>query len=92
MSDAIKFSQEELDELKKIQSGYQSSTFSFGELYLEKLNLDERSKQVLELEGKLKNEFVALQQAEKTWLNKITEKYGEGNLSLADGTFTPTKK
>ena len=90
--EGVAITQEELDELKKIQSGYQSSTFSFGELYLEKLNLDERSKQVLELEGKLKNEFVALQQAEKTWLNKITEKYGEGNLSLADGTFTPTKK
>lgn len=92
MSDAIKFTQEELDALTAIQSKYQEITFKFGQLYLDKLTMDEKFKQLTELESSLKNSFVETQKEEETWLNSITQKYGEGSLSLKDGTFIPTKK
>lgn len=92
MSDAIKFTQEELDSLTRIQSKYQENTFKFGQLYLDKLSLDEKFKQLTELESSLKNSFVETQKEEESWLNSITAKYGEGSLSLKDGTFIPSKK
>lgn len=92
MSDAIKFTQEELDGLAKIQTRYQENTFRFGQLYLDKLSLDEKFKQLTESETSLKNNFLEIQKEEETWLSSITAKYGEGSLSLKDGTFIPTKK
>jgi hypothetical protein len=61
-------------------------------LYLDKLSLDEKFKQLTEAEASLKNNFLEIQKEEETWLNSITAKYGEGSLSLKDGTFIPTKK
>ena len=92
MSDPIKFTQEELDGLAKLQAKYQENTYQFGQLYLEKLSLDEKFKQLTELELSLKTEFLQIQKEEETWLNNITSKYGEGSLSLKDGTFIPSKK
>ena len=92
MSEPIKFTQEELDNLGKIQSKYQENTFRFGQLYLDKLSWDEKFKQLTESEASLKNNFLEIQKEEETWLNSITTKYGEGSLSLKDGTFIPTKK
>jgi len=92
MSDAIKFTQDELDSLAKIQTRYQENTFRFGQLYLDKLSLDEKFKQLTESETSLKNNFLEIQKEEETWLSSITAKYGEGSLSLKDGTFIPTKK
>jgi len=92
MSEPIKFTQEELDGLSKIQSKYQENTYRFGQLYLDKLDLDEKFKQLTEAELSLKNNFLEIQKEEETWLNNITSKYGEGSLSLKDGTFIPSKK
>ncbi len=92
MSEPIKFTQEELDGLGKIQSKYQENTYRFGQLYLDKLDLDEKFKLLTEAESSLKNNFLEIQKEEEAWLNSITTKYGEGSLSLKDGTFIPSKK
>lgn len=91
MPEPIKLSQEELEELKSIQSLYQEKTFSFGQLYIDKLNLTEREKEIFALEAKLKQELIDAQKSEQSWIDKISSKYGEGSLSLVTGTFTPTK-
>jgi hypothetical protein len=92
MSDTIKLTQDELDELKNIQNSYQDKTFAFGQLYIEKLNLNEKEKEIETMEDKLKQGLIDTQKLEQSWMEKITSKYGEGNLSLKDGTFTPAKK
>lgn len=89
MSNPIKLSPEELEELRKIQNTYQEKTFAFGQLYIEKLNLLEKEKEVISLEEKLKQDLIDTQKLEQGWMEKISTKYGEGNLSLKDGTFTP---
>ncbi len=87
-----KLSESELSELKKIQLNYQDKTFEFGQLYLEKLNLSEHLKDLEVRENKLKDDLLSIQKSESIWIEKITTTYGEGNLSLKDGTFTSTKK
>ena len=92
MAEPIKLTPEELTELKNIQTAYQEKTFAFGQLYIEKLNYEERGKTLKEAEDKIKQELIDTQKTEQTWVEKITTKYGDGNLSLKDGTFTPTEK
>jgi hypothetical protein len=89
MAEPIKLTQEELDELKSIQTTYQEKTFAFGQLYIDKLNINEKIKQLEEIESKLTKDLVDAQKKEQEWIDKISSKYGEGNLSLKDGTFTP---
>jgi hypothetical protein len=92
MADTIKLTVDELGELRSIQTSYQEKTYSFGQLYIDKLNIDEKQKEVDSAEVKLRQELLDVQQREQQWMAKISEKYGEGNLSLKDGTFTKTVK
>jgi len=92
MSEPIKLKNEEIESLKKIQAKYQDKIFQFGQFYLERVALDERIKQLADAEAKVREEYVAIQKEEQDWVNKIAETYGDGNLSLADGTFVPAKK
>jgi hypothetical protein len=92
MTEPIKLTPQELDDLKTIQSTYQEKTYSFGQLYIEKLNLAERQKEIEKIESQLKQDLVDNQKKEQAWMDSISVKYGEGNLSLKDGTFTPVTK
>jgi hypothetical protein len=87
-----KLTEAELSELKKIQLNYQEKTFEFGQLFLDKLNVSEHLKELELRENKLKGDLILIQKSEQDWLDKITSIYGEGNLSLKDGTFTSKKK
>lgn len=92
MADPIKLKQEELDSLRKIQSRYQEKIYLFGQFYLERVALDDKIKQLSDAEAKAREEYLAVQKEEQDWVNKIAETYGDGNLSLADGTFIPNTK
>lgn len=92
MSDPIKLKNEELESLKKIQDKYQNKVFQFGQFYLERLALDEKIKNLADLETKTREEYMNIQKEEQDWVNGIAETYGDGNFSLADGTFVPAKK
>lgn len=89
MAEPIKLTEDELGELKNIQNTYQEKTFSFGQLYIDKLNIIEKQKEIESIESKLKQDLVDTQRKEQDWIEKISNKYGDGNLSLKDGTFIP---
>jgi hypothetical protein len=92
MAEPIKLSQEELEELRAIQTAYQEKTFSFGQLYIDKLNLVEKQKDIDMVEDKIKQELIDTQKKEQAWMDKVSTKYGDGNLSLSTGTFIPKEK
>jgi hypothetical protein len=87
-----KISDAELAEVKLLQNKFQESTFKLGTLQIEKMELDRLVTSFVEKEKKLKEEWVSLQQLEQGLLDKIVKTYGEGNLNINDGTFTPTEK
>jgi hypothetical protein len=84
MSEEIKFNDEELQELKKIQDSYLGVQNNFGQLKMAMFRLEQ---QEVDLEDKLK----AIQENEDKFLNKITDKYGQGTLNPETGVFTPNK-
>ena len=59
-----------------------------GNLQVEKMELDRLVTNFVDNEKKLKDEWGSLQKLEQGLLDKIIQKYGEGNLNMVDGTFT----
>jgi len=90
MNEAIKIEENELAEIKMLQSKFQESIYKLGNLQIEKMELDRLVSDFIEKEKKLKEEWGSLQKMEQSLLDKIVQKYGEGNLNMADGTFLPT--
>lgn len=90
MKDPIKITQEELTQFNNLKDNIQRNIFEFGELYLEKMELDALYKSLSEKELKLRNKTDEFKKQETALMTAILDKYGEGNLSLADGIFTPS--
>ena len=86
----IKIDESMFSEIKMLQSKVQESIYKLGTLQIEKMELDRRANEYVETEKKLKDEWISLQRLEQSLLDKIVKIYGEGNLSMSDGTFTPT--
>ena len=84
MPEEVKFTEEELTQVKNIQISYQNVQNQFGQLKLTQIRLDE---QEVELEEALKT----IQSEEKKFLDGITDKYGQGSLNPDTGVFTPTE-
>ena len=82
MPEEVKFTEEELTQVKNIQQGYLNLTNQFGQLQLTKIRLDEQEIELKESLNKIKSE-------EKIFLDGITNKYGQGNLNAETGVFTP---
>jgi predicted nuclease with TOPRIM domain len=85
----IKISESELAEIRMLQGKFQESIFKLGNLQVEKMQLDAAVTEFVEKEKKLKDEWASLQKLEQGLLDKFIEKYGEGNLNMNDGTFSP---
>lgn len=87
MSEVIKFTQEELQSIAKLQSDYQQHIYTLGQLELEQIDLTQQLDQIKEQKGKLLESWKNTQQEENKLLNSLSQKYGEGSLNLKDGTF-----
>lgn len=90
MENSIKLPDNEIAEIKMLQSKFQESIYKLGSLQVEKLELDRLVTEFIEKEKKLKEEWASLQKLERSLLDKIVKTYGEGSLNMSDGTFTPT--
>jgi len=84
MPEEVKFTEEELIQVQKIQQSYSSVQNQFGQLKLAQIRLDNDE---VTLEDALKS----IQDDEKKFLDGITEKYGQGSLNPETGVFTPTE-
>tara|TARA_R100000008_G_C3466085_1_gene106600 strand:- start:76 stop:342 length:267 start_codon:yes stop_codon:yes gene_type:complete len=81
MPEEVKFTEEELKQIQNIQQSYATIQNQFGQLKLAQIRLDE---QEIQLEESFKN----IQEDEKKFLDKTTEKYGDGTLNPETGVFT----
>lgn len=86
----IKLPDNEIAEIKMLQSKFQESIYKLGSLQIEKMELDRLVTEFIDKEKKLKEEWTSLQKLEQSLLDKIVKTYGEGNLNMSDGTFAPT--
>ena len=93
MSDTkIKLTDNELAEIKMLQSKFQENIYKLGTLQVEKMRLDRLVTEFIEKDKKLKDDWETLEKLEQSLLDKIIQTYGEGNLNMSDGTFIPSAR
>ena len=92
MSEEVKFTKEELDNLNSFQSRYSEVKDQFGGICLSKISLRKQIEELDNLEVKLSNDFSKIQEEEKTFLDELNKKYGEGSLNPKTGVFTPAEE
>jgi hypothetical protein len=81
----VKFTDEEIASINSIKDRYQTNVLNFGQLYLQRKDLEE-------IEQSLLTEKKNIENAEKTFLDGIVSKYGEGTFDQKTGIFTPKAK
>ena len=89
-SDEIKFSEEELQGLQSLQSGYQEKQTLLGQLSVQRILLDQQSDALEARKSEVEQEYEAVQQQERDLVAQLNEKYGPGSLNPETGVFTPT--
>ena len=76
-----KFTEEELKDLKNLQSEMDSITISFGQVAIQREMLEAQEKL-------LKSNFVKLKTQEAELAKSLSDKYGKGTLDIESGEFT----
>lgn len=89
MSQETKFTEEEIAEIKQIQSNYQAAGLQLVQIKLGLTTVKEQHT-ALELEEKsLTERIVELNDREKELAKSLETKYGKGEIDLESGVFTP---
>ena len=89
MAEEVKFSQEEMNQLTELQQTYTTIQNTFGQLSVNRIRLEQELSSLDEADVRLKSDFAATQQKEREFVATISKKYGDGNLDLNTGVFTP---
>ena len=91
MPDTLKFTDDEINEIRFLQNKFQDKLIKFGQIQLEIIELEDRLTALKNEQLRLKNDYLSLQKTEQELMDKLTNKYAEGSLNLKEGTFTPSK-
>ena len=88
---SIKFTDDELKQLKEIQAQYGSVQIKFGQLGFAKMRIEKEIDNINKSESEVKNEFSEIQDNEEKFIKEIPKKYGEGVLDTNTGIFNLNK-
>ena len=76
------FSEQELKEIKELRMSLNTLTFQLGQVYIEKMKIEEQ-------ENIFKNQLKVLENKEISIAKKLASKYGKGSIDIETGTFIP---
>jgi hypothetical protein len=82
MADTVKFTDEELQEIKELQNLFNAVVYQAGQTYLETLAVRKKKDQV-------SSNFDEVKRREQELVSKLTTAYGQGKINLETGEFTP---
>ena len=89
MSEQIKFTNEEIAEIRQTQANYQTVGLELVQLHLAMENTKKQI-EALQAEEKLVQErILEINQSEKELAKQLEERYGKGEIDLESGVFTP---
>ena len=89
MSESIKFSEEEIAEIKQVQTNYQKLGLDLVQIKLAVLSAKNQLEAFESEEKVLTERILELNESERTIAKKLEEKYGKGEIDLESGLFTP---
>ena len=91
MAEAIKFTEEELNQITELRELNGSKISEFGQIELELLLANQRIEALDNAKENLRTQYVELQDKERTLVQQLNEKYGAGQVDLSSGEFIPVK-
>ena len=89
MADAVKFTEEEMKQINTLQQGYVNIQNALGQLSFSRIRLNQQFDDLDVSEENVRTQFVENQTKERDFVDTINKKYGDGNLDLTSGVFTP---
>ena len=92
MSEAQKFTEDELKKITKLRDANALKINEFGQVELEILLTNQRLETLEKTKKDLKNQYVALQENERELVQEFNEKYGTGTVDLESGEFVPKNR
>ena len=90
MSEQIKFTEQELNEIKELRDAHANKVLEFGRIKVELLLTEQRLNSLKDTEENIQNDYVALQEKEAQMVENLNKKYGAGTVDLESGTFIPS--
>ena len=84
-----KLDKEHLDEIQSLRELFANNANNLGAISLEQIAINRRLDFLNAEQDKLYSEFESLRKQEQELLEKMRERYGDGQINLAEGTFTP---
>mgnify|MGYP003155714880 CR=1 FL=1 len=88
----VKFTESELKEVKDLQKEYIDIQNRFGQLNIAEIRVNQQVQDLEKAQEATRNQFLTAQTNEKNLIDRINKKYGDGNLDIASGVFTPNPK
>ena len=85
----IKFTEDEMTELKQVQETYVRIQNDLGALSVQEIQVSSQLEAIGDAKVQLETLYKENKQKEINLAKTLTEKYGDGNLDLETGTFTP---
>ena len=83
-----KLDKEHLEEIQLLRDAFAKNSTILGNLTIETYALEQQLEQLKYEKEKLLNEFTQLREQESELIEKMRARYGDGQINIADGTFT----
>lgn len=87
-----KIDKTDLAELKEIQDSYTMISNQLAANAVDEHYVNGQLQQLKAQKSDILNSFDRAQQREKTLMDSLREKYGDGEINIQEGTFTPNEK
>jgi len=85
----IKFTPEEMTEVSKLQETYVTLQNGLGQIGVNRIRVEQQLTDIDSAEETIRANFVENQNKEREFVDSINKKYGDGNLDITSGVFTP---
>jgi len=83
-----KLDKEHLDEIQSLRDEFATNSNTMGSLHMEQLALEQRVEFLKQEQQRCFAAFESLRKQESELLDKMRKRYGDGQINIADGTFT----
>ena len=88
-SKEVKFTEDELNLLQKLQTDYQEKQTILGQLSVQRILIDQQAEALALRMTEVEQEYLNVQQEEQDLVKTLNEKYGPGQLDPQTGVSTP---
>lgn len=86
-----KLDKEHVEAIRELQEKFAQNARTLGAIAIEMKMIEQQKQSLSENETALFAEFDALRKEESDLIENLKERYGDGQINISDGTFTPAE-